>query len=133
MTLSIPSGAPVRKSILVVDDDEEMRAALHGILSPQYHLTLAVDGIDGYEKASALPPHDLIVADVAMPRLDGITMVRRIWAIDALRRIPVIFLTAQLSLAKVFAGLAVGTFACLSKPTDPAVFEMKVRRALSGP
>jgi CheY-like chemotaxis protein len=130
MTLPPPSAAPPRKLILVVDDDEGMRAAIHGMLSAKYSVTLAIDGVDGYEKANEQPPPDLIVADVAMPRIDGVAMVRRIRETEALSLVPVIFLTGQMSPANVLAGLPTGTFAYLSKPADPALLEMKVRRAL---
>ncbi|HXN31063.1 MAG TPA: response regulator [Polyangiaceae bacterium] len=133
MTLLSETATPVRKLILVVDDDEGMRAAIYGMLSLKYCVTLAIDGIDGYEKANGQPRPDLIIADVAMPRLDGIAMVRRIWASDAPHRVPVIFLTGQMSPANLMAGLPPSSFAYLSKPTNPAVLEMKVDRALKGP
>ena len=88
------------------------------------------DGIDGCEKATEMPRPDLIIADVSMPRLDGITMVQRIRASTALHRVPVIFFTGQTSVASIIAGLAVGTFAYLSKTSAPGVLEGKVRRAL---
>ncbi len=132
-TLPPSTFTPIRKFILAVDDDEGMRAAIHGMLSLKYRVALAVDGIDGCEKAIAEPRPDLIIADVAMPRLDGIAMVRRIWEKEAPRRVPVIFLTGQMSPACLLAGLPAGSFAYLPKPTDPAVLEMKVNRALRGP
>jgi DNA-binding response OmpR family regulator len=68
-----------------------------------------------------------------MPRLDGIAMVRRIWVNEAPRRVPVIFLSGQMSPVSLMAGLPPGSFAYLPKPTDAAVLEMKVNRALRGP
>jgi DNA-binding response OmpR family regulator len=121
-----------RRCILVVDDDEEMREAVGLLLEPTYRLRYAVDGIDGYEKANELPRPDLIIADVAMPRLGGVAMVQRIRANDALHRVPVIFFTGQTSVASIIAGLSVGTFAYLSKTAAPGVLEGKVRRALGG-
>jgi CheY-like chemotaxis protein len=123
---------PPRKAILVVDDDEGMRASLYDMLSLEYRVTLAVDGIDGYAKANDQPPHDLIIADVNMPRLDGVTMVRRIRENDALRHVPVIFFTGQVSPADLVAGQAVGSFAYLSKAIDPDLLENTVKLALSG-
>jgi DNA-binding response OmpR family regulator len=128
--MDLPSRPPTRKSILVVDDDEGMREAIFLVLSPNYNVTLAVDGVDGYVKANEQPRPDLIIADVAMPELDGISMIRRIRETDALRRVPVIFLTGQMSPASVIAGLSVGAFAYLPKPTEPHVLESKVKRAL---
>jgi len=121
-----------RRCILVVDDDEEMREAVGLLLEPTYRLRYAVDGIDGYEKAIELPRPDLIIADVAMPRLGGVAMVQRIRANAALHRVPVIFFTGQTSVASIIAGLSVGTFAYLSKTAAPGVLEGKVRRALGG-
>jgi len=129
---STSSSELARRCILVVDDDEEMREAVGLLLSPTYQLRYAVDGIDGCDKANELPRPDLIIADVSMPRLDGIAMVQRIRATTALHRVPVIFFTGQTSVASIIAGLSVGTFAYLSKTSAPGVLEGKVRRALGG-
>jgi DNA-binding response OmpR family regulator len=132
MNLQSSSQALSRKNILVVDDDEGMREAICNILSPNYDVTLAIDGLDGYVKAYEQPPPDLIIADVSMPRLDGITMVRRLRENRVLRRVPVIFLTGQTSAESLIAGLSVGSFAYLMKPTAAGVLEMKVKHALTG-
>lgn len=116
--------------ILVVDDDEDLRDAIGMVLSPSYCVRFAVDGTDGYRKAHHQPRPDLIIADVSMPCLDGITMVRRIRESDELRSVPVIFFTGQMSPESVTTGLSVGTFAYLSKTCAPDVFESEVRRAL---
>ncbi len=121
-----------RRCILVVDDDEDMREAVGLLLAPQYELRYAIDGIDGYNRAHELPRPDLIIADVSMPRLDGIGMVQRIRASSTMRRVPVIFLTGQTSVASIIAGLSVGTFAYLSKTSAAGVLEGKVKRALGG-
>jgi putative two-component system response regulator len=130
MNLQSPTHAQPRKSILIVDDDEAMRAALSILLSPSYRVILATDGLDGCVKANEPPRPDLIIADVSMPNLDGVAMVRRIRENVALRRVPVIFLTAQMSPANLIAGLSVGAFAYLPKPTDAALLEKKVKSAL---
>jgi CheY-like chemotaxis protein len=121
---------PPRKSILLVDDDEDVREAICAVLSPKYDVVQAVDGMDGCVKASEDSRPDLIITDVAMPQLDGIAMVRRIRAAHPSWRVPVIFLTGQMSAANIIAGLAVGTFAYLPKPTDSQLLERKVKRAL---
>jgi CheY-like chemotaxis protein len=125
---SIP-GSP-RKYILVVDDDEGMRAALDIVLSPNYRVMVAVDGLDGCAKANEMPPPDLIITDVSMPNLDGIAMIRRIRENDALQHVPVIFLTGLIWAASLLADMPVGTFAYLPKPTSPGMLETKVKRAL---
>jgi DNA-binding response OmpR family regulator len=99
------------------------------VLSPSYRVRVAVDGIDGYAKAHDQPRPDLIIADVTMPGLDGITMIQRIRASDELRRVPVIFFTGQTP-ERVIEGLSVGTFAYLSKTCEAGMLEDKVKRAL---
>jgi two-component system sensor histidine kinase and response regulator WspE len=126
-----PQSQPLRKFILFVDDDEDMRNAMYEMFSPRYQVALAVDGLDGYTKANGPSRPDLIIADVAMPQLDGIEMAKRIRENLALRLIPIIFLTGQMSPASLMAGLSLGSpFAYLAKSTDPRVLETKVRHAL---
>jgi CheY-like chemotaxis protein len=130
MSLPLPTLLPL-KSILFVDDDEGMRAAIYGLFSRKYRVTLAVDGLDGCEKANEGAPPDLIIADVAMPQLDGIAMVHRIRENEALRHVPIIFLTGQMSPASLIAQQQISSpFTYLAKSTDPYLLETKVRYAL---
>jgi two-component system chemotaxis response regulator CheY len=129
MQLSAPDYALRKRSILLVDDDEPLRSVMHAVLSSRYRVTLAVDGLDGLEKANADPRPDLIVADIIMPRLDGISMVRRIRENEAMRRVPVIFLSGQMSVGHILAGLSVVPFGYLSKPMDPEALVRKVKSA----
>ena len=122
---------PQRRSILVVDDDDEVRDAICSLLSLQYDVSTAVDGIDGYEKAVAQAPPDLIISDVSMPRLDGIAMIRRIREHSAFRRVRVIFLTGQVSAPNMMDALCASPFAYLPRTTDPGILEEKVKRALA--
>ena len=68
-------------------------------------MTLAVDGLDGFDKSKDQPLPDLIIADIVMPRLDGIEMVRRIRERDAVQVVPVIFISGQMSVGSILAGL----------------------------
>ncbi|HEV3192918.1 MAG TPA: response regulator [Polyangiaceae bacterium] len=131
MTFSSPRRTPPRKFILFVDDDEGMRTAMYNMFSREYRVSLAVDGVDGYLKANIQPRPDLIIVDVAMPQLDGITMVRRIRENQALRQVPIIFLTGRMSPASLIEGMAVSPFAYLPKSGDPQVLENKVKDALA--
>jgi DNA-binding response OmpR family regulator len=124
---------PPRKSILLVDNDEAMRAAIYYALSPSYHVTLAVDGVDGYTKANQPPPPDLIISDIALPRLDGVEMALRLRENSAFHTVPIIFMTGHGSTTNLVLGppshLA---FACLPKSTHLFVLRKKVETALAG-
>jgi DNA-binding response OmpR family regulator len=120
-----------RRRILIVEDDLASRNALAQILSVNHDVTVASDGIEGAEAAHRIEP-DLIVTDVTMPRLDGLTMVRYIRERQAWK-VPVIFLTALGSPADVIAGIAAGARNYLTKPIDVAELERRVARALGLP
>jgi two-component system chemotaxis response regulator CheY len=128
---SPPTSQPQRKSVLFVDDDEDMRVAIYEMFSARYQVTLAVDGLDGYTKATGEPRPDLIITDVAMPQLDGVAMAGRIRENEAMRNVPIIFLTGQMSPASLLAGLTIGRpFAYLCKTTAAYALAGNVERAL---
>jgi DNA-binding response OmpR family regulator len=120
-----------RPRILLVEDDVPALAALARWLEYEYDVVTARDGLEGLEIATTREPApDLIITDMWMPRLDGVEMVSRIKAIQALHRIPVIFLTGQNSPKSVIAGISAGARAYLPKPVDLAVLDRKVKSAL---
>jgi|HubBroStandDraft_1064217.scaffolds.fasta_scaffold108471_3 CheY-like chemotaxis protein len=119
-----------RKSILVVDDDEGTREAIYRALSPQYRVILAVDGLDGYEKANEPPPPDLIIADIAMPGLDGLKMALRIRENDALRLVPIVLVAGHMPPERVLAESHADPFSWLPR-TDLDVLERAMKRLLN--
>lgn len=128
-----PTVPPFRKKrILVVDDDEGTRGAIAHLLNVEFDVSVAADGVEGLEIATGPTPPDLVIADVWMPRLDGIEMVRRMKQIESLHHVPVVFLTGQTSPMSVVAGIAAGARHYLAKPVDAGLLEQKVRKALSG-
>lgn len=81
------------KTILVVEDEKSLRTALHNKFTKEgYQVLLAADGSEGLQSAKADKP-DLILLDIVMPLMDGITMLRELrddsWGKD----VPVILLT----------------------------------------
>ncbi len=131
MSLSV-SAQPLRKSILFVDDDEGMRAAIYYAFSPSYRVTLAIDGLDGYTKANQPPPPDLIISDIVLPRLDGVEMARRLRENSAFRAVPIIFMTGKSSTTNlVLEPPSHLAFACLPKSTHLFVLRKKVETALA--
>lgn len=113
--------------ILVVDDDEEIRASLRrGLVFEGYRVVLAPDGAAALAVIRDAPP-DLLVLDVMMPGLDGLEVVRRLRAADD--RLPVILLTARDAVPDRVEGLETGADDYLVKPFafDELLARIRVR------
>ena len=82
-----------KKKILIVDDDSALRKLYSVELTTRnFNVVEAQDGREGYSKATTEKP-DLILLDVMMPQVDGITLLQQIRQNDSLKEIPVIMLT----------------------------------------
>ncbi len=122
---------PVRPCVLVVEDEEGTRVALERWLAQDYDVVTARDGIEGLEIALTRDPMpDVILTDVWMPGLDGVSMVKCIKKNEFVRHVPVIFLTGQTAAKSVIAGIAAGAQAYLPKPIDLDTLERKLRSAI---
>ncbi|HET6343883.1 MAG TPA: ATP-binding protein, partial [Myxococcota bacterium] len=82
------------KCILVADDNADMRDYVRRLLSGTYRVLAAADGEAALQAIRTLKP-DLVVADLMMPRIDGLTLLRRLRADPALSTTPVILLSAR--------------------------------------
>lgn len=102
-------------SILIVEDNEELREFLKDILDPDFNIEMARDGIEGLQKATETLP-DLIITDVMMPRMDGFEMTVKLKSDVRTSHIPIIMLTAKSALQSRLTGLETGADAYLSKP-----------------
>jgi DNA-binding response OmpR family regulator/nitrogen-specific signal transduction histidine kinase len=102
-------------SILVIDDDLEIRELLRKILSDEYHVHTAIDGIEGAVIADRYLP-DLIVCDVLMPGLDGIKFCNKIKSEFKTSHIPIILLSAGATLDHKIEGLESGADSYIAKP-----------------
>jgi len=81
--------------ILIVDDDGGIRMLLSKFLEREgFEIVVAEDGLEGVEIAKKTQP-DIIILDVVMPRMDGITAARLIKFYKPLAEVPIIFLTAK--------------------------------------
>ncbi|MFB3133912.1 MAG: response regulator, partial [Rhodothermales bacterium] len=92
---SITGFAGRARKILVVDDKQENRSVLTGLLAPLgFELVEAADGQEALEQAAAFQP-DLILMDLVMPVMDGFEATRRLRQVPALKAVPVIALSAS--------------------------------------
>ena len=81
------------KKILIVDDEENIRSVLKGMLEKDYDILEAGDGSEAVNIACSQKP-DLIFMDILMPGTDGYTACNKIKEASATRQIPVVMLTA---------------------------------------
>ena len=116
--------------ILVVDDSEENRDIIVTRLRAHgYETSEAADGESGLAAVSECAP-DLILLDVAMPKLDGIEVCRRLKSDSNRPFTPIIILTARADTKDVVAGLDAGADEYLTKPLDHAALVARVRSVL---
>jgi PAS domain S-box-containing protein len=104
------------RTILIVDDEPANLGVVSNYLeSAGFGVLIARDGISGLEKAQYAPP-DLILLDVLMPEIDGFETCRQLKADEALRDIPVIFMTALAETEQKIKGFEVGAVDYITKP-----------------
>jgi len=106
---------PEASTVLIVDDNPEIRAYVAGCLKHSYHIVKAVDGQDALAKVRAIQP-DLVISDVMMPNMDGYALCRTIKSDERLSHIPIILLTSRASLDEKIKGLEAGSDDYLTKP-----------------
>ena len=104
-----------RPLVLIIDDNNGMRAYLRSILQDHYNVSEAVDGQQGLERARREVPK-LVVCDVMMPVMDGLEFTRRLKADTATSHIPVILLTARSLSEQREEGYGTGADSYLTKP-----------------
>lgn len=103
-------------SILTVDDSASLRMAIRLALSGAgYAVTEAADGVEGLAKAAATK-FDMIVTDLNMPNMDGLTMIRELRTQPAQAGVPIIFLTTESDADMKAQAKAAGATGWLVKP-----------------
>ena len=103
-------------SILTVDDSASLRMAIRLALSGAgYAVTEAADGVEGLAKAGATK-FDMIVTDLNMPNMDGLTMIRELRTQPAQAGVPIIFLTTESDADMKAQAKAAGATGWLVKP-----------------
>jgi two-component system cell cycle response regulator DivK len=124
--------AGIRKKILVVEDDLDNRWIMVRLLSAAGYDTIeAEDGQAALDQARSERP-DLILMDLALPRLDGWEATRRLKADPGLRHIPVVALTAFAMMGDERRAREAGCDGYITKPVRSAVIRDTVRRYVGG-
>jgi signal transduction histidine kinase len=104
-----------RPRILWADDNADMRDYVRQLLAPRYDVVCVEDGQAALEAVGRQPP-DLVLADIMMPRMDGLALLRALREGEATRTIPVILLSARAGEEAAMEGLEAGADHYLVKP-----------------
>ncbi|WP_297262652.1 substrate-binding domain-containing protein [uncultured Prevotella sp.] len=118
-----------RPLVLIIDDNNGMRAYLRSILKDKYNVSEAADGKQGLEKACREIPK-LIICDVMMPVMDGLEFTRQLKQNMATSHIPVILLTACSLSEQREEGYGTGADSYLTKPFSGSVLLSRVDNLL---
>jgi len=120
----------MKEKILVVDDEEVLRNLASEVLSEEgYQVALASSGQEALDQMKQ-ETFDLVIADLKMPGMDGMELLKRIKQRD--KEVQVILLTSYLSPTTALSSLEAGAFWYLTKPLDDiSIFTEKVKLALN--
>ena len=116
-------------TVLIVDDNADIRTYLHSILQGQYSVLEAEDGKRGLELAREQVP-DLIVSDVMMPVMNGLEFCQQVKKDDISSHIPVILLTARALEKHQIEGYESGADAYITKPFSPELLLARIDNLL---
>lgn len=107
----------MKKNILVIEDDENIRAAHKLVLEDDFNIHLAADGEDGLAKAKELKP-DLIILDLMMPKMDGIEVCKNIRSDEAINATKIVMVTAKDKPIDEVRGMDTGADDYIMKPFE---------------
>ena len=112
-------------TILVIDDNTDIRNYIKSQLQVTYNITEAANGKDGLEKAMRQIP-DLIISDIMMPEIDGLQLCIKLKHEIHTSHIPIILLTARTTYLQIKEGFEVGADDYITKPFNASILRFKV-------
>ena len=115
---------PDKPLILLVEDNPDMRQYILGFMSRNYKIMEAADGLEALKTLKEITP-DLIISDIMMPRMDGISLAKRLKEDARLKNIPFITLTAKAGESDKIATLRIGVDDYLTKPFNAEELEAR--------
>ncbi|WP_303425591.1 hybrid sensor histidine kinase/response regulator transcription factor [Oceanihabitans sp. 2_MG-2023] len=116
----------LRPTILVIDDEQDVRSFLYESFKSKYNVLVAADGEEGLMKIQENPPQ-LVISDVMMPKLNGYDLCEKIKSSIEFCHIPVILLTAMGDDLKEIKGLELGADDYIVKPFSIKYLEVRVK------
>lgn len=125
----MPESSDQNPTLLIVEDNQELRRFLKGQFKEKYHVVTAKNGISGLNKALKIDPA-LIISDVMMPEMDGMELCKAIKSNSVTSHIPIILLTAKTSQLFKLEGLEYGADDYISKPFNILELKAKIKSLL---
>jgi signal transduction histidine kinase/ligand-binding sensor domain-containing protein/DNA-binding response OmpR family regulator len=123
------NGNQDKQTILVIEDNDELREFLVDLLTADYHTISAENGELGVKQAIEQIP-DLVLSDVMMPKMDGYAVVKALSEHDNTCHIPVILLTARADDESQIKGLELGAVDYIAKPFEARQLLYKLKNTL---
>ncbi len=118
-----------KKHIYIVDDSKTILKLAEGVLIGAYKISLFQSGGEALEQMHHDLP-DLVLLDINMPEMNGYTVFQRMKDSSTLKKIPVIFLTADTKQESEVLGLEMGAMDYITKPFAPLVMQQRISRIL---
>lgn len=125
-----PPAAGTKPLILLVDDNPAIRTFIRETLEQHYEIAETANGAEGLSYAFEHIP-DLVISDVMMPEMDGLTFCSNLKSDIRTSHIPVILLTAKTAVEHQISGLETGADTYLTKPFSTRILELQVQNLLS--
>ncbi|KAF9392298.1 hypothetical protein BGX21_011057 [Mortierella sp. AD011] len=130
----LPSAQPPKSHVIIVDDNNDMRAYLKDILGKDFRVRCAVDGVDAIRLINDRHRQgkriDLILSDVAMPNMNGYELLKQLRSDPATMMTPIILLSARAGEEANVEGLDLGADDCLVKPFSARELLARVRSTI---
>lgn len=116
-------------NILIIDDNKELLWMLKDILSDEYTILTAENGEEGLERLKQETP-DLIITDIMMPKVDGITLTRQLKSNKHTMHIPLVILSAKNTTDEKIEGIESGADAYIPKPFNTQYLKTIIRHLI---
>ena len=119
------------KHILIVDDSKTVRNLVAFIMKKEgFKVTMAEDGLDGLEKLYSSEQIDLIISDINMPRMDGLTFIKTVREQEAYRDLPIVVLSTEGQEKDIQQGIQLGANMYMVKPAQPQQMVRNIKMLL---
>jgi DNA-binding response OmpR family regulator len=121
------AGGEARYTVLIVEDNADLRQFITDVLDEEYATLQAGDGVEAMEILAAKRVN-MVISDIMMPRMDGMQLCQRIKTDVNLSHIPVMMLTAKTADEHVISGYREGADDYITKPFNPAILKLRIRK-----